>query len=138
MNLEHARETALHIQKGNWDQASWWSSNAVRDAWDKGDGMDVTMQASELLGHTCGTTGCVAGWTVAVAHPDAVFSGSVVTFGDIAGSVPVIAQDDLELTEWQADWLFNGNRELNQVLWALENDDPGWSPDDAPVAEYEL
>lgn len=127
MNLEHARETALHIRKGNWDQASWWSSKAVQAAWNAGS-IDVSMQASELLEHKCGTTGCVAGWAVALAHPDAVFTGSVVTFGDSAGSVPGIAQDELELDYDQAEWLFSGDRTLDQVLWALENDDPDWEP----------
>ena len=129
MNLEKAREVALQIRKddgAHWYQGAWW-----RNADSALHPISAQMSACDLLERKCGTAGCVAGWTVALEYPKAEFTGSVCRIdGDLsAQSIPVVAREVLELTHEQAEWLFYDSRNLDQVLWALENDNPDWEPE---------
>lgn len=126
MNLEKARETALHIRKDptHWYQGSWWHG-------ENGAFSKTEMPASLLLDYSCGTTACVAGWRVALSFPKAVFKGSyMVRIDGRLRSIDRVAQLELELTDEQASWLFGGHRDEEQVLWALENEDGNWTPGD--------
>lgn len=121
MNLEKAREVARHIRKddgAHWNQGCWWQG---RDPL-------LGMPVAWLLEHKCGTTGCVAGWTVALEYPQARFHGTswVKLPGVALEDIPGLADEILDLTEDQSEWLFDDNRTLDEVLWALENDDPDW------------
>ncbi len=131
MNREKSREVALQIRKedgAHWYQGAWWLAG--------NPGAEVeTMPVSRLLERKCGTTGCVAGWTVALEHPEAYFTG-VRRFGIVGktgkteyADIYDEAQYVLGLTMDQASWLFHGGRTMYQVLWALENDDPDWNPE---------
>ena len=131
MNWEKAREVARQIRKddgAHWDQKYWWGWLPFT----QDHPITTIMQASALLERKCGTTGCVAGWAVALEYPNAEFTGSVCRIdGELyAKSIPAVAREVLELTHEQGDWLFYDERTLDQVLWALENDNPDWEPDD--------
>lgn len=124
MKLELARETALQIRKedgAHWDQGSWYLGTCE-------------MPVTDLLERKCGTAGCVAGWAVALAHQEAYFMNTFcISVNGVMSSIEATAADDLELTEVQASWLFNAGRTRDEVLWALENDDPGWDHEDCPL-----
>lgn len=129
MNLEKAREVAFMIRKDekHWDQGSWYGppdSVADEDEW--------FVPVTDLLEFRCGSTGCVAGWAVALSHPGAVFHSwaDVLQDGRLIGSVGDLARAGLGLTGDQALWLFSCSREKEEVLWALENEDPDWTPED--------
>ena len=129
MNLEKAREVALQIRKddgAHWNQRSWW-----RNADSALHLISAQMPTCDLLERKCGTTGCVAGWAIALEYPDAVFTGSVfIRAGQPRQAISFEAQHVLGLSEEQAGWLFYDERTLDQVLWALENDNPDWEPED--------
>jgi len=125
MNRNKARRIATEIREHeeNWDQESWW----------QGEGYE--MPVARLLEHACGTTGCVAGWGAALEYPAASFEGAEklvipVPVGTWTANVRDVARYSLELTDEQASWLFSQYRAQDEVLWALENDNPDWTPED--------
>ena len=63
----------------------------------------------------CGTTGCVAGHTSAVAVELGLRSPTETVI------VSGMAKQALKLTKKQADWLFEGDRSLEEVKTALNN-----------------
>ena len=135
MNLDRAMKIAKIIRnhREHWDQVLWFDGPLI-------------MPASALLARTCGTTGCIAGWAAALAHPDWVFADNdriaprdaaeafsaggmgVPQFRSESASVEFAGADWLELNPHQHYWLFDYIRTEDEVLWALENDDPDWVP----------
>lgn len=91
----------------SWDQERWWTWGGDED--DQGPYVyDILRTLDE-----CGTTGCVAGWTVAVA----IQVGEVVEGSEF---ISFAAQQLLQLSDDESDWLFRTYRTQEEVTAGLQ------------------
>jgi hypothetical protein len=147
MNIELAAKIADVIQEHTerWSQDDWAQ---VRDADEAEEaGVEEVTLADIVYSLTnpekdpfaCSTVGCVAGWACFLGLPPAskigVWGSTYIDTPD-GHSVEIeeTAQDLLDLTSEQTEWLFDGYRTQAEVLWALRKTGD-WTATDA-IAEF--
>lgn len=71
---------------------------------------------------SCGTTGCIAGWAALQNGWRPVWSAyyddnaNEVVKDGVRCPVGRVGRDELELADDQADWMFDGSRELDDIV----------------------
>lgn len=92
----------------SWDQDQWWSGE---------EEYEFSVYVSDVrrtLEDECHTTGCVAGWTVAIALQE---EGD--KFDEGSEYISFAAHRLLQLSDDEASWLFRTTRTLEEVTAAL-------------------
>lgn len=117
-----ARETLRIVTENkHYNQAIWLAGKyfpaGTVEAY--GTGLRKTLAAN-----VCGTTGCVAGNVVVLSLPAKAkydYTTDMITFPDgREQDVLEYAQDKLDLTYEEANWLFEAGRSLEEVKRALQ------------------
>lgn len=109
----------VSADRGLWFQGQWFGIPG-----NYGGRMEASLFLDALRNgrHSCGTTGCVAGWAAVLTAPDAVVKpGGLFTPGR-AGLVDAwsLGAQALALNDRQADYLFSAIRSRREVLAALD------------------
>lgn len=143
---EIARQIRLDQEQGvtgtgmSWDQSTWGEAVA-----DPNILSEQKVGKSKVITVACPTTGCIAGWTTTLAGCPMVIDGysdisdlvedylkeerfvadDCLVSSDIKGIKPgvrgisEVAEKLLGISGYQADWLFESERTLDEVLLAL-------------------
>lgn len=151
---KHANENPETYENGamHWFQHNWGSFNIDRTELIP---LHETINGKNVFAPQCASTGCVFGWATSLAgYPMTyetwnsaeflaeIYSGEFLEVNncwdeDLRSSVSIESRGQtlLDLSNDQSQWLYNGYRTQEQVLWALDKiaaGDYGWDYEDAP------
>lgn len=108
----------------------------------------VVSETQEIREDFCGTTGCVAGWTILLTDPTmlrfrSAFLGggyefSTIVQNDECADIEQVASELLEITPGEGEYLFDADRTNDEVYTALKEIiatgtltvPPGWDDTD--------
>lgn len=101
-----------------WYQGTWFGSS-------RNISVSKILDALRHGEHSCGTTGCVAGWAAILTAPAGAFisDGASVenAMGEPIGSAEFLGARALGLGQYEADYLFSAGRTQAEVLAALDS-----------------
>lgn len=143
---KHRQEHPNKYENGqmHWRQSEWGMTKFSENLVKSGAIKEVQIPGSSRvhLEVSCPTTGCVAGWATTLAGMPMVYQSTLkgvrqtLEWGDdgvletshcksLDGQnveyLPDVAQELLGIGREERGWLFDGDRKVDEVLWALDN-----------------